>query len=133
MYDVHFVKIFEATENLEAVLPDLILIKPLCLLEPLLNKFIEIAHGGELHNNTEMTGLIVKEGLSVLNDILMLDGGKYSDLVEGIFLILLLHVHDLHLSIINHIPSSWRTTGCHCSALLCRPPRRTPIPACSTL
>jgi hypothetical protein len=39
----------------------------------------------------------VKEGLAVLDNIGVFDGGKDPDLIEGVLLVLLLQVHDLDL------------------------------------
>ncbi len=41
--------------------------------------------------------MVIKEGLSVLHNVGVFDGGKYPDLVEGVLLVLLLQVHDLDL------------------------------------
>lgn len=94
---VHFMQVFEATQNLEAVLPNLVLIEPLSFLEAFLDELGQVPHGRKLHDNAQMVGLIIEKGLAILNNILVLYRSQYSNLVQRVLLIFFLQVHDLHL------------------------------------
>ena len=78
-------------------LPNLVLPDPGLCLEILVDDAHEVASLRELKHDAEIARPIVVEGLLEADDVLVVERGEDSYLVEGVFFLLLLHARHLHL------------------------------------
>jgi len=95
-----------AADNLDEVVPDLLLgqLHPGPLL--LVDDAEDVASVGELHHDAEVASLVLEEGILVADDVGMLDGSQDPDLVEGILLLLLGKL--AHLDLLHGVEGSVR-------------------------
>lgn len=97
MDDLSFVQGCYPINNVLAHAPDLKLVEIVPSFHFLLDPACEIPARCQFHDSTQHPGWLIKECFLIADHIGVLDGSKYSDLVEGIPFIFVLQVHVLYL------------------------------------
>lgn len=82
---------FESLQNINNGSPDIILGHPCMRFDMVIDHFHEVATFRIFHNNTETIGWRIKESLFELDDVLVVEGGENSNLVEGILFLFIFH------------------------------------------
>lgn len=95
--DLLFVEGLEASGDVKESLPDLTLFDPGPALEVGIDESHEISTLRELHDDAEIAGEIVVEGLLEFNNEFIVERGQNPDFVEGVFFLFLLHAGDADL------------------------------------
>lgn len=96
--DVDLVEGLESAGHLDEGLPELGLIEVRGPLEMLVDLLLDVARICQLHDDAEGLRAVVEEGVAVVDDIGVGDGGEDAHLVQRVLLLLLLHLPDLHLT-----------------------------------
>jgi hypothetical protein len=87
----------ESASDIDEGLPDIGLLDSSLSLEMLVDDLHEVAAISKLHDDAEISGGVVVECFLELDDVVVAEGGKDSDLVKCIFFLFLLHARDAHL------------------------------------
>ena len=88
----------QSLKHLGAPLPNLILAEGLGPGEAILDFVSEISPGCQFHDECQFSPSLFEDGLPVLYDVGVVNGGQNPDLVESIPLVLFLEVHEFDLS-----------------------------------
>jgi len=95
--DVDFVENLEAPGHLDEGLPDFGLVEKGAQPNVLVYLLLDVPRVRQLHYYAEGLGLVVEEGLAVVDYVGVGDGGKYAYLVECVLAFLVPHLSDLDL------------------------------------
>ena len=88
---------FQTSGNLDKCLPNLIFLYSGPGFEVGVDQFHEVASLGELHDDAEVAGKVIVECLFEFDDVVVVEGGENTDLIECVFLLFLFHADHPHL------------------------------------
>ena len=88
---------FESSGDLNKSFPNLWLLYPISSFQILIDNFHEVSSFGKLHDDAEVAWQVIIEGLFELDDVLIVEGGENTDLIQCVFLLFLFHSHHSNL------------------------------------
>jgi hypothetical protein len=107
MDDFLIVETFQSIGHVDKGIPDLGLRKVDSLLLILLNPFLDISTGCELHDDVESQSTVVEEGFFIAHHVFAVFRGQDPDFVESVLSIFLGHGVDFDLMLIGRLLFSW--------------------------
>jgi hypothetical protein len=98
MDDTHSVQTLKSFEDFGSPLPDLLFSEGLASVEAGFDFISEISSVCQFHNQRQFSFVFVEDGLSILDNVGVVDRGQNSDLTKSIPLIFFLHIHEFDLN-----------------------------------
>ena len=89
MVDFQIVQSFKSSNDLNQIMPDLLLRKILLRLFPLRNQIQNISSIRILHNNTQSICWVFKKGIFITDDIRVLDTGEDANLIQSVLFLII--------------------------------------------